>query len=777
MKSKFFLGFFVLLFINLSGRSQTTIWSENFSTNSNNDFTGNDNNLPSGSDWTTSCPTCNRTNEFRVEGGEFRVENTDEIATWTSELISISGYVNVGATIDVDMNDNQFDATDCITISYILDSDPTTQFPTNGNLCDDGSDPTVASVSGLTGNTIRIIIEAITNETNEDLHFDNIEVFGDVAPGVTGPGGVQAIDGASELQLWLVADTNCYTDAGITQATNNDDIQQWNDLSGFNNHAIQTIGTVKPSLSTNQLNGFSSLTFNDNDERMLAAGLSTSDEATLFVVVRHTSLLNVNDGIIHAAPSGSAFSTSGSSKTIGMWTQVADNQIWGRGVQSNNSIRSLPSNTALSLNQFYVISQNYDGTNISQYVDGTLAGSTTYDGTLNSWTDFGIGRQGNESLNGDIAEIIVHTSSVNSAQKIIIENYLAAKYDLSLTTSDLYDEDDNGNYDFEVAGIGRVDASNIHNDAQGTSIVRILNPTDLGNDEFLIWGHDNGTLSATNSSDIPATIVARFDRVWRVSERNAANSASVDVGSVDLRWDLSSFSSINVADLRLLIDVNNNGNFNDEVPISGATDLGSGIYAFTGVSALADNRRFTLATASTSTPLPIELTSFNARLKSKKVILDWETASELNNDFFTLERSANGKDWEEIIIINGAGNSTVVNSYFHIDFYPLPNISYYRLKQTDFNGEYSYSDVKSINNTNYQGNVSVYPNPVESTIYIEGSDLELSTIRIFNTLGQNITHQLDIASSGQFKAINLSNLNSGIYYVTTLSTSHKLIKE
>ena len=170
------------ILILLSGcnllNAQTTIWSENFSTNSNDDITGDDNNSPTGSDWTTSCPTCNRTSEFRVESGEFRVENTDEIATWTSERITISGYTNVSASVEIDMDDNQFDATDCITIYYKLDNGSNTQFTTNGNLCDDGSDPTFATVSGLSGDSLRIIIEAITTSTNEDLHFDNISVTG-----------------------------------------------------------------------------------------------------------------------------------------------------------------------------------------------------------------------------------------------------------------------------------------------------------------------------------------------------------------------------------------------------------------------------------------------------------------------------------------------------------------------------------------------------------------------------------------------------------------------
>ena len=172
--------FMIGIFTIVATYSQTTIWSENFTSEANNATTGNDDNTTdTGADWTTSCSSCNKTNEFRVENNKFQVENTDEIATWTSEVITLTGYTNISSSVSIDMDDNQFDATDCITISYKLDGGAKNQFPINGNLCDDGANPTVASVSGLSGSTFQIIIDAITTNTNEDLFFDDILVQGD----------------------------------------------------------------------------------------------------------------------------------------------------------------------------------------------------------------------------------------------------------------------------------------------------------------------------------------------------------------------------------------------------------------------------------------------------------------------------------------------------------------------------------------------------------------------------------------------------------------------
>jgi hypothetical protein len=96
----------------------------------------------------------------------------------------------------------------------------------------------------------------------------------------------------------------------------------------------------------------------------------------------------------------------------------------------------------------------------------------------------------------------------------------------------------------------------------------------------------------------------------------------------------------------------------------------------------------------TITPTPIKLLNFTAKFDGQdKVVLTWSTGTESNNDFFTLERSGNGLEFNGISIVNGAGNSSHTISYSEVDDAPLKGLSYYRLKQTDFNGGYSYSDI------------------------------------------------------------------------------------
>jgi hypothetical protein len=92
----------------------------------------------------------------------------------------------------------------------------------------------------------------------------------------------------------------------------------------------------------------------------------------------------------------------------------------------------------------------------------------------------------------------------------------------------------------------------------------------------------------------------------------------------------------------------------------------------------------------TPNPLPIELLSFSAKAEGESVLVRWETATETNNDFFTIERSNDVKNWVVIGYVDGAGNSNRPLSYRFTDNQPLEGISYYRLRQTDYDGKYEY---------------------------------------------------------------------------------------
>ena len=179
--------------------------------------------------------------------------------------------------------------------------------------------------------------------------------------------------------------------------------------------------------------------------------------------------------------------------------------------------------------------------------------------------------------------------------------------------------------------------------------------------------------------------------------------------------------------------------------------------------------------------LPIELFSFEAKgINNEKVELKWQTASEINNDYFTIERSKNGLDWEEINRVDGGGNSSSNLNYSSTDFDPYLGLSYYRLKQTDFNGEFEYSVIKSVNlNMEATSTVQIYPNPTNDQIIVSGDNTELTEIKIFNALGQSVRTYTSIITSQNENSvtIDMSNLSTGLYYIKTKTTANKVYKK
>lgn len=121
---------------------------------------------------------------------------------------------------------------------------------------------------------------------------------------------------------------------------------------------------------------------------------------------------------------------------------------------------------------------------------------------------------------------------------------------------------------------------------------------------------------------------------------------------------------------------------------------------------------FTLGSATVSNPLPIELISFGGEKIDNRVELTWGTSSEINNDYFTIERSNDAVHFEAIATVEGSGNTVTPVNYNYVDSNPLPGISYYRLKQTDYNGHCEVAgDVFSVLFDDVEKNIGIYPNP------------------------------------------------------------------
>jgi hypothetical protein len=160
--------------------------------------------------------------------------------------------------------------------------------------------------------------------------------------------------------------------------------------------------------------------------------------------------------------------------------------------------------------------------------------------------------------------------------------------------------------------------------------------------------------------------------------------------------------------------------------------------------------------------LPIELVKFDAEINNEKVFVTWITASEINNDYFIVEKSKNARDWNLVDSIKGAGNSTTEHFYESIDEYPFQGSSYYRLKQVDFDGKISYSRAVHLNiESSFE--INAYPNPSDNffTLVLSSHDQSPCLFILYDATGSEIERKSNLPANGSFSFGE--NLGKGFY--------------
>ncbi len=179
--------------------------------------------------------------------------------------------------------------------------------------------------------------------------------------------------------------------------------------------------------------------------------------------------------------------------------------------------------------------------------------------------------------------------------------------------------------------------------------------------------------------------------------------------------------------------------------------------------------------------LPVELSRFVANfVGGQGVFLNWETASELNNKHFRVERSLDGRTWSTLAEVKGAGTSSEVQNYNYMDKEPANGVSYYRLRQTDYDGTFKFSETRQvnvdINNTDSQ--LVVYPNPTQNTVYVAfGSKEQKNDITFYNMIGQEVMNVKGNRNmDNPIVSIDISSLRSGVYFVKSGQSVTKFYK-
>ena len=171
---------------------------------------------------------------------------------------------------------------------------------------------------------------------------------------------------------------------------------------------------------------------------------------------------------------------------------------------------------------------------------------------------------------------------------------------------------------------------------------------------------------------------------------------------------------------------------------------------------------------------PVELMNFTAIGKNANVTLNWQTAMEINNNYFEIQRSADSRTFNAIGRVNGNGNSKEILNYSFDDNNPLEGISYYRLKQVDYNGRYTYSGTLPVSLAS--GLVTIYPNPATNNIIVKSQE-ELLSITLIDVTGRTIFMQnVEGGEAMQQIALPLT-IQKGLYLISVQTKTQTVVQK
>lgn len=611
----------------------------------------------------------------------------------------------------------------------------------------DSDDGDMSNATTVTGGTVNGNVITFDNIDFADGDYFTLGTSNSIT---CGPGGV-----TTNLALWLRADESTGT------TTDGEDLNTWDDQSAALRDAVEVDGggtvPVEPTYEASEINFNPAIEFTDpgslNASYMETTNGNDVSGSMTLITIFETGQAGGSTSSFESAPTliGAGDAASNQDYGLGMSNgrlhfNAGNNNTLGDENATTNNART-PAGTLYNNFEPYMVT----GTRISSTANGSVqlyvnsanvASGRSTNTALTGPTSFGIGNHDDFNINaqfaGRIAEVIVFSNVLSTTQRQQVESYLAIKYGITRNSTANYLASDgstsiwtfseaSGNYNSDIAGIGRDDGSCLvqrKSKSENDDALVTMSATAFGADNsWLIWGNDDqeieGTREDGNTEYNSSQVSSRLWREWYVQETGT-------VGNVTLTFDLNEITgpmgqgTNNLNQLRLMID--NDGDFTSGTTLLSPSSINAVDNTVSFTVNFTDGQYFTLGSEETAA-LPITLVSFNAeRLNNGKVRLNWTTASETNNAYFAIERSLDGRNFQQIGTRDGAGNSTAINDYSFLDT-PSQGFNYYRLKQVDFNGNHDYSSIKAIyvEETATIASFAIYPNPV-----VQGEKFNLS---------------------------------------------------
>lgn len=326
------------------------------------------------------------------------------------------------------------------------------------------------------------------------------------------------------------------------------------------------------------------------------------------------------------------------------------------------------------------------------------------------------------------------------------------------------------------------DLLNLYNQLMTAPLTNYSHAATFGNGEVLLTGVY--TLGSAGSVAGEIIFDAQGDPNAQFIIRLAGALTTSANSFVTLRNSASSCNVFFVVEGAITIGATNQikGTFlsnNGAITLGAGSDLKGRIYTTSGAITFnvseGSNAEQCFNSQANPSGLPIELVSFSSDCRVNGTQLIWWTASEYNNDYFSIFRSTDGIQWETIAQIDGAGNSKELLKYSYLDKFTNYSTAYYHLKQTDFDGRFDYSNIIAQKNCKeVNTKFSIFPNPTNGMLNLtyKGNIEEVIGISIFTLLGKCIYYS-DVFQS----KITLETKEKGIFFMHLTTQSQNTVEK
>ena len=444
--------------------------------------------------------------------------------------------------------------------------------------------------------------------------------------------------------------------------------------------------------------------------------------------------------------------------------------------------------TDLEEGEWYHLAGRRTGTEITLYINGILVDTqnsgVTYD--VDSNVPLGLGAFLEPSsvsnfFKGKIDEFRLWTALVSPTN---IQNWMCKK--LNPSHPDYTDLISYNRFDLS-SGTNSPDRAGVFNATLSTEAGDVpvfdFSGAPLGDEVVVDFGSPTSLQLSSSRSTFDINVTASFPQgviIYQNAEAPQGTTLPADIFFLDpeyygvfatgpitytATYDYSSNDFFLIeSELRLLYRENGeSATWTDDEGMPNYTqDEGANTFTITGLTGTE------LALSGEDGALPITLLSFDAEVfEADAIKLDWVTVNETNNQFFDIERSTDGLRFTRIGRLDGAGNSNSILSYDFIDRNPVVGLNYYRLRQVDFDGRFSFSPIEVIY-WNGGGDLAIktYPNPGTDQITLElpQSLSENTPLRVYNQLGKLIDYQVVNSSETQAQ-IDVHHWAAGIYFL------------